>query len=88
MPLLPPGKPSFFYIEAIEDTEVLIINYDKMQQLYAKSQNGERLGRLICEQVYLFIAERNLSLLVESPEQRYQKMMAERQKIGKEKGKL
>lgn len=70
-------KPTFFYIEALEDTEVLMINYDKMQQLYAKSHNGERLGRLISEQVYLFIAQRNLSLLVESPERRYQKMVKE-----------
>ena len=70
-------KPTFFYIEALENTEVLMINYGKMQQLYAKSHNGERLGRLISEQVYLFIAQRNLSILVESPEQRYQKMMKE-----------
>ncbi|MCP9765642.1 Crp/Fnr family transcriptional regulator [Lacihabitans soyangensis] len=67
-------KPSYFYIEALEETEVLMVNYDRMQELYSKSLNGERLGRLICEQVYLFLAERNLSLLIESPEERYLKL--------------
>ena len=43
-------KPSFEYIQAITDCEVLLLSYDHLQQLYSHSFNFNVLGRKIVEQ--------------------------------------
>jgi CRP/FNR family transcriptional regulator, anaerobic regulatory protein len=65
------GKPSYHYIEAMQDAIIYKINLQKLQSLYDKHKNFERLGRLIAENLYLTVADRLDSFMFLSPAERY-----------------
>jgi CRP-like cAMP-binding protein len=69
-------KPSTFNIEAIEDTELLDLSYDQLQKLYKTHPIFQIFGRLIAEYLFIFISQRTTSLLLLTPEQRYQKLIS------------
>ncbi|OJW72025.1 MAG: Crp/Fnr family transcriptional regulator [Spirosoma sp. 48-14] len=60
-----------YLIEALEDAELLVIDYDHLQQLYEQSHGWERFGRLLAEQYFMFNQTRSESLLTQSAEERY-----------------
>ncbi|WP_018614762.1 Crp/Fnr family transcriptional regulator [Segetibacter koreensis] len=64
-------KPSLFYIEALDETELFLLSYDNMQKLYHQGKAFERLGRLIAENLFHAYFKRNMSLILDSPEERY-----------------
>lgn len=68
-------SPSASSIQFMEDSEVLSISYDDLQRLYAGIKQGERFGRLICEQLYVHAIKKVASLYNDSPEQRYQQFV-------------
>lgn len=76
-----PRKPSTDYIVAMEDLEILQLEYTDMQALYERAMVWQKFGRLITEYVLLFVVERNKALLFKSPEERYLKLMKERPKV-------
>lgn len=64
-------KPSKYYIQAIEDTEIVTFNLEALQYGYAQSKNWERFGRIMAEQSYKMTTERVESFLFLDGEQRY-----------------
>ncbi|MBS1614439.1 MAG: Crp/Fnr family transcriptional regulator [Bacteroidetes bacterium] len=66
--------PSKYYIEAIEDSEVLLFGADVLRDAYNKSHNWERFGRLMAEQTYRMSTERVESFLFMNGEERYLKL--------------
>ncbi|MBC9911588.1 Crp/Fnr family transcriptional regulator [Chitinophaga varians] len=64
-------SPSAHNIQFMEDSEVLCISYEDLQLLYTGVKQGERFGRLICEQLYVYAIKKVASLYTDSPEQRY-----------------
>ena len=72
--------PSLFFIEALEDTEVLLLGYDDLQDLFCQYKSFERFGRLIAECQNYEISKRNNSLLLETPQERYQNFVKEKGK--------
>ena len=69
-------EPSSQVIETLEDCELLVIRHDKLQQLYEHSVNFQVFGRRLAEQ-RLVNAQRILSsYILDSPEERYQKLVA------------
>ncbi|WP_420148436.1 Crp/Fnr family transcriptional regulator [Spirosoma sp.] len=60
-----------YLIEALEDAELLVIDYDRLQQLYAQSHGWERFGRILAEQYFMFNQSRSESLLTQTAEERY-----------------
>lgn len=60
-----------YLIEALEDAELLVIDYDHLQQLYQQSHGWERFGRLLAEQYFMFNQARSESLLTQTAEERY-----------------
>jgi CRP-like cAMP-binding protein len=62
-------------IQALEDTELLIINYDGLQTLYKDVRNGERFGRLAVEQLFLTSSAQIRSLYKDPPAVRYQQFL-------------
>ncbi len=60
-----------YIIEALEDAELLVMNYDHLQQLYERSHGWERFGRLLAEQFFLMNQLRAESLLSQTAEERY-----------------
>jgi len=63
-------------IQALEDTALYIISYDALQQLYKGLKEGERLGRLGIEQVFVDVLQQLASFYKDSPEERYQRFLS------------
>ena len=62
---------SFENIQYIEDCQVLSITFEKMQFLYDKIPNWERVGRILAEQNYLCMADRVLKLQMIPAKEKY-----------------
>lgn len=74
-------KPTELYYEALEDTQVVDITYDDLQELYRKVPGADRLGRFVAENLYIILTEKNASYLLDSPEQRYLKLLEARPEL-------
>jgi CRP-like cAMP-binding protein len=68
--------PSRQTIRAVEDCELLVAGRPAMDALYETVGGWERLGRAIAEEVYICAHDRTHSLLHDTPELRYQKLVA------------
>lgn len=72
-----PQIPSAQAIQALEDSELYIITYTDLQQLYQELTHGERMGRIIIEQVFIqALADLN-SFYTDDPETRYRKFITD-----------
>lgn len=65
-----------YYIAALEDAELLVINVDQLHKLYAQSHGWERFGRLLAEQYLVAQQARTEALLFQTAEQRYLALLA------------
>lgn len=63
--------PSKYYIQALEDCELITISYDSLQNAYSNSLPWQQFGRIIAEKVYTLSEQRNESLLFMNAEERY-----------------
>lgn len=71
------NTPSRYYIQALEDCELITFNSHTLQQAYNESKNWERFGRLIAENVLNMITNRFESFLFLSAKERYLNMLKE-----------
>jgi len=69
-------SPSTKIIQAIEDTTMLIINYQELQQFYAGIKGGQKFGRLVAEQIFVESVKQLTSMYTDPPEQRYRNFLA------------
>ncbi|WP_298481269.1 Crp/Fnr family transcriptional regulator [uncultured Maribacter sp.] len=69
------NTPSRYYIQALEDCELLTFNSNSLQDAYNKSKNWERFGRIIAESVYATATNRFESFLFLSAKERYLQMI-------------
>lgn len=74
-------QPSRDIIEAMEDAEILQLEYNVMQSLYEKFGVWQKYGRLIAEYVFVFTAFRSQNLLLKTPEELYLQLMQEKPQI-------
>jgi len=65
------SKPSRYFIQALENTEIVTFNLSALQNAYNQSHNWERFGRIISEQSYKLTTQRVESFLFLDGEQRY-----------------
>jgi CRP-like cAMP-binding protein len=65
------GKPSLVSIEALSNVVYLSFPYKTLQQLFDESMAWQKFGRLIAEYLGIGLEERMVSLLLQSPEERY-----------------
>lgn len=65
------GKPGRYFIQAMEDAEIVTFNLPALQNAYNQSQNWERFGRIMAEQSYKLTTQRIESFLFLDGEQRY-----------------
>lgn len=63
--------PCDYYTQALTDASVLCISLEDLQQLYARSHEWERLGRLIAQEAFNVAMDRAESMLFKTPEERY-----------------
>ncbi|HEY0297781.1 MAG TPA: Crp/Fnr family transcriptional regulator [Arachidicoccus sp.] len=62
-------------IQCIEDTSMLVASYENIQLLYAKISEGQKLGRLVCETLFIQALRQITSLYTDSPGRRYRQFL-------------
>ncbi|WP_156307220.1 Crp/Fnr family transcriptional regulator [Sphingobacterium endophyticum] len=73
--------PCRYFIEALEDSEIIYISYEKLQNLYESHKNWERFGRMLAEHFFNNSQVRTEELLFLSHEERYLNLIAEHPNI-------
>lgn len=68
------GIPSSFSIQAMEDTDVLVISFEMLQNIYRDLQHGEKLGRRITEEYFFLVNDKIKAIYVNAPLVRYRDM--------------
>lgn len=58
-------------IQAIEDSIILYINNEDLQNLYANIKNGNKLGRILIEKRFIELAKQLMSKYLDDAEKRY-----------------
>jgi CRP-like cAMP-binding protein len=66
--------PSKYYIQALEDTQVVIISHNLVLDGYKKLRNGEKLGRLLTEKYFILYCNKIQALYTLTPIERYRAM--------------
>ncbi|MEN2399235.1 Crp/Fnr family transcriptional regulator [Flavobacterium sp. MC2016-06] len=66
--------PSSFSIQAMEDTAVISISFDMLQELYKTLRFGEKLGRLITEDYFFLFNDKINAFYTQTPLERYNNM--------------
>lgn len=64
-------KPSNLFIETLEDTEVLIIDFEGKQQLFEQIPKFERVFRIMLQRAYSVLESRFYATIAHSAETRY-----------------
>lgn len=64
-------KNAIHSIRAIEDSFLLVTNYEGLQSFFNDTQNGNKIGRLIIEHRFGVVVNQLLSLNKNTPEERY-----------------
>lgn len=68
---------STYELETITDTVLWSLTYQDLQDIYAQTNIGERIGRLAGEELFLKKSKREISLLNNTPQQRYLNLFTE-----------
>jgi CRP/FNR family transcriptional regulator, anaerobic regulatory protein len=68
-------KPSRYFIQVLEDAEIVTFNLAALQNAYNQSQNWERFGRIMAEYSYKITTQRVESFLFADGEQRYLELL-------------
>jgi CRP-like cAMP-binding protein len=67
--------PCNYYTQSMTDSEVLYIHVNHLQELYKKSHQWERVGRMIAEMAFSISMQRTESFLFMKPEERYMQLV-------------
>ncbi|MCK3685101.1 Crp/Fnr family transcriptional regulator [Maribellus sp. YY47] len=70
-------RPSKYYIETLEDSELLRISFDRLEQLYREVPAVERYFRILFQKAYINALERLNSTMWESAVDRYNSLLKE-----------
>jgi CRP-like cAMP-binding protein len=77
-------QPSNYQIETLTKTTLWRLTYADLQDIYAKTNIGNKIGRLASEDLFLKKSKREISLLNESAEERYRNLFKEQPRLIKE----
>ncbi|MBI3260638.1 MAG: Crp/Fnr family transcriptional regulator [Ignavibacteriae bacterium] len=74
-------QPSHYSFSALEPTDIIVFHYNDVQSLYHRSKLWERFGRLIAERIFIEVQRRKNSLVFDSPEEQYCRLITDCPKI-------
>ncbi|MGO4877045.1 Crp/Fnr family transcriptional regulator [Pedobacter psychrotolerans] len=77
-------QPSGYNIQTLEPTILWRISFDDLQTIYSETEAGNMIGRKASEDLFLKKSKRELSLLNDTPEQRYLKLFSEQPQLIKQ----
>ena len=70
-------SPSVYQLETLTDTVLWSISFPDLQYIYTATEKGNAMGRFASEDLFLKKSKRELSLLNDTAEQRYLKLLTE-----------
>jgi CRP-like cAMP-binding protein len=70
------GKKSRYAIEALEDSELYVMDYRKMEQLLASNPALERWARLVSQHLYIELVERLEGMIFLPASERYHQLIS------------
>lgn len=70
-------EPSKLFFEVLENSELISINYHKLENLYSSSSKWLKFGKIMADTGYYTTHHRTLSLLTETAEIRYERLLKE-----------
>jgi CRP-like cAMP-binding protein len=73
--------PCWYFIEAMEDSEVVFISYQNLNSLYEKNPNWGKFGRLLAELFFSYAQSRTEEFIFFSHEQRFIRLSEEHPNI-------
>ena len=65
------GSPSNYTIEAMEDTQVVLMSNHMVIDGYGKLRYGEKLGRLLAEKYFFLFSKKMQDIYTKTPYERY-----------------
>ncbi len=68
-------KPSRYFIQALEDSELIMFNFATLKNAYQLSKNWERFGRIMAEEACNATTQRVESFLFYDGEKRYRSLL-------------
>lgn len=74
-------NPCWYFIEAMEDSEIVFISYQDLNSLYESNANWGKFGRLLAELFFAYAQTRTEEFMFFSPEQRYLRLLEEHPNI-------
>jgi signal-transduction protein with cAMP-binding, CBS, and nucleotidyltransferase domain len=64
-------RPSIYRLQALEETEVVILPRSSIDWGYQNLTNGQKMGRLIAEYYFIYQDDRIKNLYIRTPKERY-----------------
>ena len=74
-------QPSNLSIQALEDTELLLIHYDHLQKLYSTSIVWQNIGRAVAEKEYIVMEQYASVLNNETAKEKYLRLLKEQPNV-------
>jgi CRP-like cAMP-binding protein len=74
-------NPCLYYIEAMEDSEIVFISYKDLSSLYETYLNWAKFGRLLAELFFAYAQSRTEEFVFFSHEERYKRLLEEHPNI-------
>lgn len=74
-------NPCWYYIEAMEDAEIVFISYKDLNGLYDTNANWAKFGRLLAELFFSYAQTRTEEFVFFSHEERYLRLLEEHPNI-------
>lgn len=74
-------EPTRSYTQALNNSVLINVSYNDLQGLYSKYPKCERVGRIVAENLFKALSNRNSSFQFETPQQRYIKFMVDHAKV-------
>jgi CRP-like cAMP-binding protein len=69
------NEPSRYYIQALEESEILVYPTFDIEQLYTSTLNWERYGRMVSRYLFLKLSDQLESTLFSSVKERYDNLL-------------
>jgi CRP-like cAMP-binding protein len=74
-------EPSTNQLETLTDTILWSVSYNDLEIIYDKTEIGNTIGRLASEDLFMKKSKRELSLLIQSAQERYLNLFTEQPEL-------
>jgi CRP-like cAMP-binding protein len=74
-------QSSNFILQALTPCRYIYIKHQDLHQIYEQTECGQQLGRILTEQIFLYLSHRENAFMLKSPTQRYLDLFEEQPRL-------